>query len=82
MPNFRVEINRAAVRDLLLSPEVTQELEQRGERIAAAAGDGNEVQTFRGRNRVRITVRTATPAARHREAASRSLTKALDAGRG
>lgn len=82
MPKARIELNRAAVRDLLRSEEVAHDLEQRGRRIAAAAGEGHEVQTFRGRNRVRVTVRTATIAAQRREATARSLTKAIDAGRG
>ncbi len=63
------------------SPEVATDLRRRGEAIAAAAGEGHEVQSYTGRRRARVTVRTATNAAREREATARNLTAALDAGR-
>lgn len=77
----KIELNRSAVRDLLRSPEMAGNLAGRGQAIARAAGAGHEVQTFIGRNRARVTVRTATTAARVAEAKSRRLTSAIDAGR-
>lgn len=79
--NVRVELNRAAVRDLLKSPEVLADLERRAEAIAAAAGEGMEVDSQIGSNRARASVRTATFEAMRAEATERRLTRALDAGR-
>jgi hypothetical protein len=78
---IKVEINSAGVRDLLRSPEVMADLERRAQAIAAAAGDGFEVEMYKGRNRYRATVRTATEPARRAEATDRVLTRAIDSGR-
>lgn len=79
MADVRIEINSAGVAALLKSPEVLADLERRGQAIAAAAGEGHEVQSWIGRNRARVTVRTATTAARVAEATDRSLTSAIGA---
>lgn len=79
--NMRIKINRAGVVALLTSPEVTADLRRRGNAIAAAAGDGVEVQTTRNRDRAVVFVRTATFEAKKAEATDRSLTRAIDAGR-
>lgn len=79
--NVRVELHRQAVRQLLRSNTVLADLERRGRAIAAAAGPGHEVQPYVGRNRARVTVRTATDEARRAEATDRRLTAAINAGR-
>lgn len=81
MANVKVVVNRQAVRELLKSPEIRADLERRGRRIASAAGAGHEVESFMGRNRVRVTVRTDTFEARYAEATTRDLSRAIDAGR-
>lgn len=82
MPTFvRIHIDTQAVRDLLRSPEVLADLEQRAERIAAAAGPGMEVDADVGTNRARAVVITATPEAMLAEADTRALTRSVDAGR-
>lgn len=77
----RIVLNRQGVRDLLRSHEVSADLERRAKRIANAAGDGMEVEATTGRNRARVSVRTATTEAILAEAKERTLTKSLDAGR-
>lgn len=77
----RVQVNGKAVRDLLRSPEVQEDLRGRARRIAAAAGPGHRVDTDVGRNRARAAVITDTFEARHAEATRRTLTRAIDAGR-
>lgn len=81
MANVKVKLNRKTVRDLLRSHEIKQDLEERGRRIAAAAGPGHRVDSEVGPNRVRVAVITDTAEARHDEATRRTLTRALDAGR-
>lgn len=79
--SIRVKLNRPGIVALLQSSEVTADLDDRTERIAAAAGDGFEATVTRNRDRAVGFVRTATTEARRAEAEDRSLTRALDAGR-
>jgi hypothetical protein len=80
---MRFKLNARALRELCNSPAVVAELKRRASRIAAAAGEGMVVMPAEtGRNRARVAVITATYRARHAEATSRALTRALDAGRG
>lgn len=85
MAKVRIKLNRREVRRLLRGEGqysgVAEDLKRRADNIAAAAGDGMEVDTGVGRNRARASVRTATPEAVEAEATSRALTRALDAGR-
>lgn len=80
--NVTVKVNRAGVRELLRSPEMLGELEQRAQRISTAAGPGHRIDSAIGPNRARAAVITETVEAMRREATERSLSKALDAGRG
>jgi hypothetical protein len=82
MANVRIKVNRNGIRDLLRSDEVLADLEERGQRIAAAAGDGHRVESEVGQNRARVAVITDTIEARISEAKNRTLTRAIDAGRG
>lgn len=77
----RIVLNRRGVRELLRSPEILRDLERRANNIARAAGPGHEVDSAIGRNRARAAVFTDTFEAAHNEATSRSLTRAIDAGR-
>lgn len=79
--DIRIELDRQAVRHLLRSDEILADLERRGRAIAGAAGPGHEVQPYVGRNRARVTVRTATDEARRAEATDRRLTAAITAAR-
>jgi hypothetical protein len=76
-----IKVNRAAVGAILKSDSVREDLERRGQAIAAAAGEGMEVNTLYGKDRVSVFVRTGTPEAKRAEATQRSLTNAIDAGR-
>lgn len=77
----KFKLNSDGVRALLKSPGVLADLERRGRAIAAAAGEGVEVESVIGPNRAHVTVRTATTEARISEATDRTLTRAIDAGR-
>lgn len=79
--NARVEMNRQAIGDLLRSDAVLNVLREKGDRIGAAAGPGHEVDPEIGRNRARVSIRTATVEAMIAEAYDHNLTRALDAGR-
>lgn len=79
----KVEINDAAARALLNSPEVMADLSRRAHAIARAAGEGTfDVTEGYTPTRARVSIGTGDHTARHAEATKRSLTSALDAGRG
>lgn len=73
----RVQLRHAGVRELLRSPELMAECKRHADAIAARAGDGFEVITDVGRNRVRATVQTVTSEARVRQATDHVLERAL-----
>jgi hypothetical protein len=77
----RIKLNHAGVADLLTSSEVASLLAGMGQAIADAAGSGHRVETEVGPSRVRVDVFTETFEAMEREATTRSLTRAIDAGR-
>lgn len=77
----KFQLNRPAVGQLLKSQAMQAELHRRAVRIAAAAGDGHEVEDFVGKNRARSTVRTTTVEAQIAQSAHQNLTRAIEAGR-
>jgi hypothetical protein len=78
----RIELNPAAIEELLRSQGVVDELRRRGERVVNAAGEGHELEVYQGYDRARATIRTTSARAARAEAIDRNLTKALDAARG
>ena len=78
----RLEFHSEAFRALLQSPAVIAALEERGQRIAAAAGDGFGVRVSVGRNRARVVVMAESREAKIAEAEHKALTSAIGAGRG
>lgn len=79
----KIEFNDAAFITILKSAEVQEDLLRRGQAIAAAAGDGVfDVTPSFTPTRARVSIGTGDHAARKSEATTRSLTSALDAGRG
>lgn len=78
--DVRIEVNSRAVDDLLRNAMLPI-VEEKAERIAAAAGEGHEVHATAGRKRARAVVVTASFEAKHAEATGRNLTRAIDAGR-
>jgi hypothetical protein len=84
MAKVSIQINIPAFNAFRNQPEIQQELHRRGEQIAAAAGGAPDFVVVDSPNptRARTVVITATPKAMEEEATRRSLTRALDAGRG
>jgi hypothetical protein len=82
MAKVDVNMSAAGARAILKSGEVLAFLKAKADRIAAAAGAGFESSSMIGPNRARASVITATAKARRAEATNRSLTRAIDAGRG
>ena len=57
--NLKIELDRAGVRELLRSEEMRAACEEQGQRILGNLGPGYEKDSFVGKNRVNVEVRTA-----------------------
>jgi hypothetical protein len=80
--NLEVKVNRAEVGAILKGGSGMREvLEDIAQSIADEAGEGFETDYEVGPRRAHSSVRAATDAAIRDEAANRSLTNAIDAGR-
>jgi hypothetical protein len=80
----RVELHNQGFNDLRTSPGVMADLNSRAAAIAASAGPGNEVigaHRTGGRPRGRATVSTRSYQAKRNEMTSKTLTRAIGAGR-
>jgi len=77
MGNVRIELNRAGVRELLLSNEILAVCEKVADGVAMRAGEGYGVNVFHGRNRVNAEVQAETAAAYRDNLKNNTLLKAL-----
>jgi hypothetical protein len=78
----KVTLVPGAVERLFNEPGVLADLERRGHQIATAAGPGHKVELDQTQPRPRVDVMTDTIEAMLSEANNRTLTRAVDAGRG
>lgn len=76
------ELNKKGVAALLRSPGVKRDLQNRADRIALAAGSGVSGHVWEGHDRSRARVQTTTKDADVRQAKYKTLSRAIDAGRG
>ena len=77
MANMDFELNREGVRELLRSDEMMQVCSEYASAAVSRLGAGYEMDTRRGKNRVNAQVTAETFAARHENAKSNSILKAL-----
>ena len=73
-------MNRAGVRELLRSGEMASICREHANKVKNAAGDGYEVTTYTGRNRVNASVHAETYEARKDNYENNTLLKALGGG--
>lgn len=76
-----LKLNNNGFRELRTSAKVQAEIQRRAERVAAAAGDGFEVDNPGAKNRARRTVIPKSAKAGARSADPTVLLRALNAGR-
>lgn len=77
MAKVKFELNRAGVRDLMLSPEMQNGLEQLGNAAVGRLGAGYSTNTYRGKNRVNVEVLAETMEARRENAENNTILKAV-----
>lgn len=77
MADFKFELDRAGVRELLQSAEVRSVVAQAGEAVLDACGKGYSIKTGVGSTRVGSTVFPETPKAARDNRKNKTLQKAL-----
>lgn len=80
MSRVDFKLNRAGVRELLRSGEMASICREHANKVKNAAGDGYEVTTYTGRNRVNASVHAETYEARKDNYKNNTLLKALGGG--
>ena len=77
MAQFKFELNREGVRELLRSKEMADICQEYAENAIGKLGDGYEVTTHTGTNRVNAEVKAETFAARRDNLKNNSILKAV-----
>ena len=80
MSKVKFELNKSGVRDLLRSNEMMSVCVDYANKVQGRAGDGYEVSTYVGANRVNASVSAATYEARKDNHENNTLLKALGGG--
>lgn len=80
MSKVRFELNRAGVREMLRSNGAMSVCQSKATEVRSRVGDGYEITTYVGRNRVNASVHAATFEARKDNSDHNTLLKALGGG--
>ena len=80
MSKVDFKLNRAGVRELLRSPEALSVVESYAAPVQSRAGEGYEITTHTGKNRVNASVHAETYEARKDNYENNTLLKALGGG--
>lgn len=75
--NVEVKLNSAGVRQLLRSEEMKKICAEHASNILNRVGDGYELDTYTGQNRVNAMVKAATPHAMRENMEHNTLLKAV-----
>lgn len=73
----KFSLDKKGVRDLLRSPEMMDICEEYANRAMASLGDGYEVTSMVGKNRVNVEISAATFQARRENSKNNTILKAL-----
>ena len=77
MKKVKVVLNRAGVRELLRSDEMESMLGKKASDIRGRCGEGYEADSYKGKNRAKATVWTATPDAMRDNSNNNTLLKGM-----
>jgi hypothetical protein len=77
MSDFKFELNRDGVRELLTSPEMMRICEGYANKAKSQLGEGYSVTTHTGKNRVNASVAAQTFKARRENAENNTILKAV-----
>lgn len=73
----KFELNYSGVAELMKSPEMIEVLKDKARVIQEAAGDGYEINSFVGKNRANVSVKTKTRKAIRDNNKNNTLLKAM-----
>lgn len=73
----KFELNYNGVAELMKSPEMIEVLKDKAREIQEAAGDGYEINSFVGKNRANVSVKTKTRKAIRDNNKNNTLLKAM-----
>lgn len=74
---FEFELNKAGVRELLLSDDMMKVCDKYASNAVSKLGDGYEASTYRGKTRVNASVIAVTKEARKENLETNSILKAV-----
>ncbi len=77
MAKGKLKLRKEGVKEMLLSDEIKEVCEDQAEKVRARAGDGYEVSTYKGTNRVNASVRPVTQEAYKDNLENNTLMKAV-----
>ncbi len=77
MSNFKFELNRAGVRELLKSEEMKSICEEHARAVQSKCGTGYEVTTYTGKSRANASVHAETFEAKRENSKNNTLLKAV-----
>lgn len=77
MKLLKFELDRAGVRELLKSEKSEDMVKEIADKAQGVLGDGYEVSTYRGKNRVNASIYAETYQARQENAKTNSILKAI-----
>lgn len=77
MAKGKLELRKDGVRELLLSDDLRDACKKVADQIRASAGEGYEISTFKGTNRVNASVRPVTQEAYKDNLENNTLMKAV-----
>lgn len=77
MNNFKFELNKEGVRELLKSPEMMSICEGYAEKAKSQLGEGYTVSKYDGKNRVNVSIKANTYKARRDNANNNTILKAV-----
>ena len=82
MAKVKVELNRSAVRELLLSDEMMNICHESAMQVQQIAGEGYEITKYTGKNRVNVSVIATSNEAIQDNLNNNTLLKAVGKGNG
>ena len=77
MGKMTIKLDRAGVRELLLSPEAEKICKEYADKAVAQLGEGYEATTYIGRNRVNASVKAESPEAIKENLENNTILKAV-----
>lgn len=82
MANVKFKLNRAGVRELLMSDAMRSIIEEKAKAVERSAGEGYTAEITNGTDRVYAHIHAETPEAFYENQKHNTLLKALGSGKG